>query len=76
MIKKIEVLSTGKNKYLYENEVKILLNMLNKNVKKMEILNKTFVVNIQKNNTAIVKIYKIQYFIFVKLLTELKIKYS
>jgi hypothetical protein len=75
MIKKIEIISTGKNKYLYENEVKILLKMLNNNIKKLQIKNKIFAIDVKENKTANVRIYKIQYVIFNKLVTELKIKY-
>ena len=80
MIKKIEIISTGENKYLYENEVKILLKMLNNNINTLEINSKIFKITKQKNNFAIVKIYKLKKILFVylsnKLVTELKIKYS
>ena len=79
MIKKIEIISTGKNKYLYENEEKILLKMLNNNINTLETNSKIFKITKQKNNIAIVKIYKLKKILFVylsnKLVTELKIKY-
>ncbi len=76
MIKKIEIISTGKDKYLYENEVKILLKMLNDNIKKLQIKNKIFAIDVKENKKANIRIYKTQYIIFFKLVTELKIKYS
>ena len=80
MIKKIEVISAGFNKYLYENEVKILLKMLNNNINTLETNSKIFKITKQKNNFAIVKIYKLKKILFVylsnKLVTDLKIKYS
>ena len=80
MIKKIEVISTGTNKYLYENEVKIILEMINNFIVKKQIGNKIFMVSIRKNKTANVSIYKIQKIWFVnvnyKLLTSLKIKFN
>jgi len=80
MITKITVTDNKQDKYLYDNEVKILLSMLNNDIKKNEIKNKFYYIVKTGNNTAKIKISKIIpkliFFKDYKTLTILNIKYN
>jgi hypothetical protein len=79
MIKTINVINKSKENYLYDNETKILLKMLNNGIEKLIIKDKCFNIKKTGNNTAIVNITKIKTIIFFKtynVLTTLKIKYN
>lgn len=80
MIKKIDVSNKDKTHYLYDNETKILLKMLNNGINTFDIKDKCFDITKTGNNNAIVKISKVTttliFFKNYKLLTTLKIKYK
>jgi len=80
MIKKINVSNKDKTHYLYDNETKLLLKMLNNGISTLHIKDKCYNITKTGNNTAIVKISKVTttliFFKNYKLLTTLKIKYN
>jgi len=80
MIKTITIINKTKEDYLYSDETKILLKMLNNNIIKNETRNKRIVILNKEKNTALIRIYKITHeFFFLKkykLLNSFYIKYS
>jgi len=80
MIKKIDVSNKDKTHYLYDNETKLLLKMLNSGINTLHIKDKCYSITKTGNNTAIVKISKVKttmiFFKNYKLLTTLKINYK
>lgn len=80
MITKINVINKDQDHYLYNDETKILLKMLNNGMNILEAGDKKFFISKTGSNTRTVKIYKITtkliFFKNYKLLTTLKIKYN
>jgi len=80
MIKKITVINKNKEHYLYNDEEKILLKMLNNGISILHVLDKCFVIKKGGKNTATVKISKVKttliFFKTYNLKTTLKIKYN
>jgi hypothetical protein len=78
MIKTIIVIDN--DRYLYNDETKILLKMINNGLSILYVKNKKFDIIKNGNNTATIKISKVEkkFFFFneYKLLTTLKIKYN
>jgi len=80
MIKKITITNKNKDHYLYDDENKILLKMLNNGISTLHVLNKCFNITKTGNNNATVKISKVTttliFFKTYKVKTTLKIKYN
>lgn len=80
MITKITVINKDKEHYLYNDEEKILLKMLNNGISILHVLNKCFVIKKGGKNIATVKISKVKttliFFKTYNLKSTLKIKYN
>jgi len=80
MITKITITNKSKEHYLYNDEEKILLKMLNNGISILHVLDKCFIIKKASKNTATVKISKVKttliFFKTYKLKSTLKIKYN
>ena len=80
MITKIIITNKDKDHYLYNDETKILLRMLNNGINNLESGDKKFCISKTGTNARTIKIYKIIpkliFFKTYKLLTTLKIKHN
>jgi hypothetical protein len=80
MITKITITNKDKEHYLYNDETKILLKMLNNGISILHVLDKCFVIKKTGSNTATIKISKVKttliFFKTYNLKTTLKIKYN
>ena len=80
MITKITITNKDKEHYLYNDETKILLKMLNTGISILHVLDKCFVIKKTGNNTATVKISKVKttmiFFKTYNLKSTLKISYK
>jgi hypothetical protein len=80
MIKTISIINKNKEHYLYNDEEKILLKMLNNGISILHVLDKCFIIKKGGKNTATVKISKVKttliFFKTYNLKTTLKIKYN
>ena len=80
MITKITITNKDKEHYLYNDETKILLKMLNNGISILHVLDKCFVIKKTGNNTATVKISKVKttmiFFKTYNLKSTLKISYK
>jgi len=80
MIKTISIINKSKEHYLYNDEEKILLKMLNNGISILHVLDKCFVIKKGGKNTATVKISKVKttliFFKTYKLKSTLKINYK